>query len=844
MSAPREDPTAGAADAAGAGCEPAGGQGDHRTADRQLDLRLVPLAIGAWLGAAVGVGLSPATSGWLCGLAALTAVGAALVSHRVAKVGSALASALIVVLLAATGVLVGGGSAGTQSLSRSSGVIGSLVTHRSTVTAVGVVTTPPRRARSPSFDGEPRYLVSMTVITVSGRGVQGSSRAPVLVIGGPDWSSVHVGAQVRTRGRLAPTEPGDPAFAVLRPIGVPQVVRGPPTGNRVTAAVRASFQHACSVLPADEAGLLPGIVVGDTAALPADLEQDMRTTGLTHLTAVSGANITIVCGAVLLALTAIGVRRLARLGLAGVAMLAFVAVAGPEPSVLRAAAMGAVGLLGLAVARPGAGVPPLCLAVIGLVLVDPWLGRAAGFAMSVLATAGLVVLARPIAEQLARLLPRWLALAIAVPVAAQVAVAPVSVLLTPALPVYTVPANMLVAPAIAPATVLGALAAGIAWIAMPVGHALVWVAGWPLRWVTWVAHFFAALPGASLPWPDGPRGATLVVVASVLALGAGYAVVQRISSSHQPRRQVLAVLSAGVVLLAAWGPVARDWWVRHGSSGWQVAACDVGQGTAVAVRSGQSSAVLLDVGPDPVAVDRCLTRLGVRTVDLIVLSHFHADHVDGLPGVLRGRPVGAVLVTGLAEPAAQARAVAEQLAGVGLVATVATRGVDGSAGDLRWEVLGPAQRPIATGNAGGEEGSGPNDASLVVRLDAADLSVLSLGDLETDGQRRLRSALAAGPSTAGGIDVVVVAHHGSAKQLPALYEAIRPRVAVISVGIDNDYGHPAPSALRMLEHLGVPVLRTDLCGTTVIARAADSDHLTTRCRWGGDAARAPPHRTE
>ncbi len=202
----------------------------------------------------------------------------------------------------------------------------------------------------------------------------------------------------------------------------------------------------------------------------------MRDTGLTHLTAVSGSNITIVCGAGLLVAAWCGLRRRSRVVAAAAVLVAFVVVAGPEPSVLRAGVMGAVGLLGLVGSRRGTGMPALCLAVVVLAVVDPWLARAFGFALSVLATSGLLLLARPLAQAMSRAVPTWLALAVAVPLAAQTVCGPVTILLSPQVPLTAVPANLLVAPAVAPATVLGVVAtvlapvwpsgaASVAWLA-------------------------------------------------------------------------------------------------------------------------------------------------------------------------------------------------------------------------------------------------------------------------------------------------------------------------------------------------------------------------------------------
>ena len=256
--------------------------------------------------------------------------------------------------------------------------------------------------------------------------------------------------------------------------------------------------------------------------MPAELADGMRRAGLAHLTAVSGANVTIVCGGVLLVCLLLGAGRAVAVGLAALALVGLVVVARPEPSVLRAAAMGCVGLLGVVVGRRGGGLSALAVAVLAVLLADPWLARAPGLRLSVAATAALVLLAGPWARALGRVAPRWAATALAVPAAAQAGVAPLLVGLDPSLQPWALPANVLAAPAVAPATVLGVLAALVslvhpglaAWLALP--------ASWCATWITGVARVVADLPLAALPWPAGLRGlaAAMVVVAVSVVVAA------------------------------------------------------------------------------------------------------------------------------------------------------------------------------------------------------------------------------------------------------------------------------------------------------------------------------------
>jgi competence protein ComEC len=361
-----------------------------------------------------------------------------------------------------------------------------------------------------------------------------------------------------------------------------------------------------------------------------------------------------VTGAVLLLSRRLRIGLRASPVLAGVALLGFVVLARPSPSVLRAAVMGVVGLVALSSGTRKAAMPALATAVLVLVLADPDLAATPGFALSVLATAGLLVLAPRWQQQLSRWMPGWLAAALAVPAAAQVACGPVVVAISAQLGLLSVPANLLAVPAVAPATLAGVGAALLAPVWLPAAQAVAWLGWLPTAWLVRVADTGASVPGAAVPWPDGSRGALLLVALTLVVWPA---------LTWRRYRQALTAALAAAAVTAAGLTVARPAWPPPG---WFAVFCDVGQGDAVVLRAEQGSAVVVDAGPDPVAMDRCLDRLGVDRVPLVVLSHLHADHVDGLPGVLDGRSVGLVQVGPLQEPDERAEAVQRWTAAAGV----------------------------------------------------------------------------------------------------------------------------------------------------------------------------------
>jgi competence protein ComEC len=284
-----------------------------------------------------------------------------------------------------------------------------------------------------------------------------------------------------------------------------------------------------------------------------------------------------------------------------------------------------------------------------------------------------------------------------------------------------------------------------------------------------------------------------------------------------------AVRDTGTVIT---GRTAGSGWPP---AGWRAVQCDVGQGDALVVRSGVDRAVLIDAGPDAARVDRCLSRLGVRHLDLVVVTHYHSDHAAGLAGALHRRSTGEVLVSPLGQPAASARDVRGQARRVGAPVVRAWAGLHGVTGSpdwpVRWTVLWPPVPPTVAGAPGPADvpaliledgdsldGSAANDASVVVAVRAGPLGLVALGDLETAAQAALARRLV----ISSAVDVVKVAHHGSARQDPGLYARLRPRVALIGVGRHNDYGHPVPSTLAMLHGDGMLVLRTDTEGDAAV----------------------------
>ncbi|WP_438829924.1 ComEC/Rec2 family competence protein [Actinoplanes friuliensis] len=671
-----------------------------------------------------------------------------------------------------------------------------------------VVRDDPRALRgSPGLP--PTYLVSVDLTAVHPDGApRVRLEARGLVLGSdPGWKVLLPGQRVLATGRLMAPRGGDLKAAVLSVKDPPELQGRSSWAQRAAGVLRAGLQRACAPLPDDVGGLLPGLVVGDTSRLDPALEEDFRETGMTHLNAVSGANVAIILGVVLFAVRWTRAGPVVIAVVCAVALVGFVILARPSPSVVRAAAMGAIGLLGLAAGRPRAALPALAAGVAVLIVVDPELAGDVGFALSVLATSGLLLLAPKWRDALrSRGWPPGAAEALAVPAAAQVACGPVVAGISGSVSLVAVPANLLVVPAIAPATLLGVSAAVLSPIWPAGAEFTAWVGQWPARWLVVVATYGARVPAGALPWPGGVLGAVLLGVVTVALL---------LAARRPVVRRLVAVLAVGAMLGTLPVRVLASGWPPPR---WLVVACAVGQGDAVVLPAGAGRAVVVDAGPEPTPVDHCLRRLGVRHVVLFVVSHFHVDHIGGVAGVFRNRTVSAVITPDWPEPPGGRALVAAQAAGARTPVLAVKPGWSYAVGGLEVTVVGPYE-PLRGTN------SDPNNNSLVLRARVGGRTVLLPGDAETEEQQELLDHL--GPAAVRA-DVLKVAHHGSAYQLPEFVDAVDPAVALVSVGLGNDYGHPNAGLLARLSRGGARVLRTDEGGDLAAVSVGDGLAVVAR----------------
>ncbi len=707
----------------------------------------------------------------------------------------------------------------------------------------------------------PAGATQRAVVDGTAAGAAVSTRLWLLL---PRYPDVVPGDRLHFRAAAMPPPTDDPAFTgYLAGIGAsgtaaPAAVELlAPDGGPAAALERLRRQMAgwlATALPEPQAGLAAGLLLGLRDLVPRDVSADFTASGLNHVIAIDGWKVALVAGLIGVLVRPLPRRRRAAtlaLGIIGYALLA-----GAGASVLRAALMALTGLVGRETGRPRSAAAALGLAVLSLLLLEPALGGDPGFHLSVAATAGLVAWSGSVAAWLRVRAHARVPTAVigwtAVSLVAQAVSVPVVLLdfgqFSPAAPL----ANILIAPLVPPVVlvVAAALATG-ALLSAGAPHLLgvpVSIAGGALLGALMgFAHAVAAIPFATVAL-DGPSSIAAGLGAALALLAVSRARVRtRLAglvrgvpagpgrAPHRPppapitgglvsRRQVLGLLALPVVAASAGVLVAT----RRADGRLRATVLDVGQGDAILIEGDRGARLLVDGGPDP---DRLLAGLDARLppwdrrLDLLVLTHPHEDHVGGFAALLGRYRVGPIFEPGMLGPGPAYHAFEAALRDAGRVtgrlADGDTMRLDDAAITVHWPVAGSVPRlPPDTGK-------GINDVSIVLDIRFGRRRLLLMGDTEEEVDPQLLEAGLSGP-----VDVLKVAHHGSGTASTAPFlAAVRPSVAVVSVGAGNPYGHPAPATVARLRAAGAAVYRTDLEGSVEISTdGRDLEVRTTGAR--------------
>jgi competence protein ComEC len=597
------------------------------------------------------------------------------------------------------------------------------------------------------------------------------------------------------------------------------------------------------LVPEPEGGILRGIVLGERAAVDADLATAFARSGTSHLLAISGFNMTLVAAAV--ALLARGRLRPPFTAFLTVScVIAYSVLVGLAPSVARAAVMAVVASLGLAFGRRPATDNALALAVATMVGIDASAIGDVGFLLSATATAGLLYLGDPISRRLA-FLPGAIRQGLATTLAATLPTIPIIAAVFGRVSLVSPLANLVAVPLFPPLMLAGAATAALGTVSLELAQLPGLIAYALAFLLRMVVETSAALPLASLAVPDGPLAGLGYGAAVGIGLFLGPAAMSRlvpsigrrvrwtrgsrpafVSRPHFAGRAVLASTALVVVLVA--GMAAAVLWPAP--TGIRVRALDVGQGDAYLVEFAGKT-FLVDGGPDPT---RLLAELGAslppwtRRIDVVALTHAHADHADGLIAVLERYEVGLAIEPVGLNPGPVATAWGDRIARGHVPRRAVSAGMRVRVGDATIAVLAPDGDPRV------------DVPSLVLRLERGSFSMLFMGDATEQAQ----ADLLLGPGSLAA-RVYVPPHHGAASAYAVpLVDAVRPAAAVISVGAQNRYGHPTPETLAALG--GVPTYRTDRDGTVELDQGG-STQLVVRTHAnglppprGGSLPHAPP----
>jgi competence protein ComEC len=564
-------------------------------------------------------------------------------------------------------------------------------------------------------------------------------------------------------------------------------VRGANRIQQISSSIRQDFQTSAKTIRGPSGALIPGLVIGDTSLESASFITKMRRVGLTHLTAVSGENFAIVA-AFILWLAQWFLRRMKlRIAFTALILIGFIFLVRPSPSVMRATVMSAVILLAKARGVRSAPVPSLGLAIALLLLIDPFQAIDPGFALSVGATAGILLLSPKVeAIIFERTSNEKLSQLLAIPISATVMCTPVIIAISGTLSLVSIPANLLAAPVVAPITVIGFIAALISPFIPGLSHALLVLINPFSDVITKIADIGSGFPVLKLP--KSYLGAAIILALIIII-------------RFFKARGLIALLVIGLIGLVG----SNSGWP---GSNWEVVNCNVGQGDGLAINLGDGAGIVIDAGPDPTLINSCLKSIGIRQIPLLVLTHFHADHVVGLPGVLAGRKIGQVWITNYTEPKFEKELVMKEL-GATPTRVVTQGGVVGfhsARGEVIIKILWPRNQ-IENFAAMPGDGSSINNSSVALDITVGKLRIFAGGDIEPPAQEAMLASGQVQP-----VDILKVSHHGSAYQFLPLMDQLRPKVALISVGAGNTYGHPSLKTIGALTSRGIKVYRTYVDG--------------------------------
>jgi len=697
-----------------------------------------------------------------------------------------------------------------------------------------------------------RLSVETRVLTLSGsvcgdvRTVSGISRFPFSIDGGPTVRAalhdrVAIDERLIVRGRLAPIDgprnPGEPDIGAIEAargfsgdLQHARLVRRIGTTRATFATLLARMRAWASRqlrrhITEPDASILAGALYGERGTIPHDLHDDFQATGTVHILVTAGLHLGVVAAAILGLLRLAGAPRMPACGIAIIVVWLYAAISGDHVPSVRAATMISVVLIGRGLGAPATSANAVAAAaiVIGIV-ITPDVGTMS-FWLSFACVCAIVLFATPLAERFERipLLPKPIAEALALTIATQIGVLPLTLATFFTLAPYAIIANAVVVPLVGIAMIGGWCVLATSSLT-PLAAAIGGVETRLLDTIALTVRITAGFPGARivlappLPWCIA-LDALLTIVAAWLL--------------HRSRNRAAATCIILGITLVTLTPRAHP-------QATTLTMIDVGQGDAILVQSKTGRALLVDTGgklergttddgdsPAEAVGERVvvptLLRLGVTRLDAIILTHPHGDHAGGLAPILRALTVTRVLDSGQRYGGHAFNDGLHEARHRNVPIAIARCGDALHVDEVVVDILSPCGQ-LATGGR-----NDINENSLVALVKIAGERALFMGDAGLETERRL---LASGVDVHA--DILKIGHHGSAfATSPEFLEAVHPRIALISVGRHNVFGHPASTTLQRIHELGIHIYRTDRCGA-IRMTIAEQTTVSTQLACDGD----------
>ncbi|MFT4147502.1 MAG: DNA internalization-related competence protein ComEC/Rec2 [Micrococcaceae bacterium] len=576
-----------------------------------------------------------------------------------------------------------------------------------------------------------------------------------------------------------------------RPCSALTVVQDTPEWLQTVQSLRQVFTQTLAQTHENTQSLLPGFLYGETSQHSTQLKETFRITGLSHISAVSGANCALI---LLITATLFQLHRfpvVVRCVFQLVVLAIFIALVRAEASALRAGIMAALALVWTVTDRKINFYHALACTILLVVIYDPWISTNFGFLLSCTASLALVVSTQTCAKALK--LPAKLAFPLAVPIVTQVWCLPLLVLFSDGIPLYSIPANILIVPAVSVISIIGYLV-----FIVPVSCNIFAVfLDFFSNYIVTVSQFFTQLPAATLAFPKGFLG-----FLTILAL---YTVIFILHKKCIIFRKTL--LAMMFVLWVCCQLFHENFFNTTVLQTGDIVQCDIGQGDAYLIATKPHHALMFDVGPEQGKVSNCLKYFHIETIDLLIITHFHDDHFGALDQVLETVTIGEVFLPSNATPEPLAQETLDKFENQQIPTHRVHAGLQGHHHNVSWNVLWPEIHNDSEENI--------NNTSLVlstrIASETGEVSALFTGDSEEEVHQALSKTIQ--PH-----DILKVPHHGSKTTSPELFRQVQPQLALISAGKHNKHKHPHPSIIQLLEQQQVHIVRSDEKGSTVIRK--------------------------